>query len=98
MRAPDKPPFQNDADRQTAALGGLAVALLLILVGLLVCRALWIEARLEDCLLAGRLGCEVTDLRSFPAPAQAAVSAGAVVASGGGKGAIASTGAGSRIM
>jgi hypothetical protein len=58
MRARDKPPSEDDADRQTAGLSGLAVALLLIVAGLLIVRALRLEARLEDCLLAGRLVCE----------------------------------------
>ncbi len=62
MRARDKPPPEDDADRQTAGLSGLAVALLLIVAGLLVVRALRIEARIEDCLLAGRLVCEAAGL------------------------------------
>jgi hypothetical protein len=63
MHTRHKPSPEDDADRQTAALSGLAIALLLIVVGLLVVRALRIEARLEDCLLAGRLVCDVADLR-----------------------------------
>ncbi|MGA9869072.1 MAG: hypothetical protein WBQ75_21790 [Acetobacteraceae bacterium] len=45
------------ADRRTAGLTGLAVTLLLIVVGLLLVRSLHAEARLEDCLLMGRLAC-----------------------------------------
>ena len=47
----------DDADRQTASLSGLAVTLLLIVVGLLLVRTLHLEAQMEDCLLAGRLAC-----------------------------------------
>lgn len=49
-----RPVPPNDDDRLTASLGGLAVALLLIVTGLLLVRALRTEAALEDCLLAGR--------------------------------------------
>jgi hypothetical protein len=62
MRARDESPPENDANRQTASLSGLAVALLLIVAGLLVVRALRVEARLEDCLLAGRLVCAAAAL------------------------------------
>lgn len=54
-----KPAPPDDDDRQTASLGGVAVALLLIVAGLLLVRALRTEAALEDCLLAGRLICGV---------------------------------------
>ncbi|MBV8614513.1 MAG: hypothetical protein JOY66_12195 [Acetobacteraceae bacterium] len=57
MRARDESSSESDADRQTASLSGLAVTLLLIVAGLLVVHALRVEARLEDCLLAGRLVC-----------------------------------------
>jgi hypothetical protein len=46
-----------EADRQTASLAGLAVALLLVVLGLLLIRALHTEAKMEDCLLAGRSNC-----------------------------------------
>lgn len=45
------------AARRTASLTGLAVTLLLIVIGLLLIRSLHMQARLEDCLLAGRLAC-----------------------------------------
>ena len=48
---------ERAADRQTASLGGLAVALLLVVVGLFLVRALHATAVLEDCLLGGRTNC-----------------------------------------
>ncbi len=52
-----RPDDQEAADRRTASLTGLAVTLLLIVIGLLLVHSLHLEARLEDCLLAGRLAC-----------------------------------------
>jgi hypothetical protein len=49
---------QRDADRQTATLAGLAVALLLVVVGLFLVQELRAKARVEDCLLAGRRDCD----------------------------------------
>ncbi len=59
MHGREPVPPDDDDDRQTASLSGLAVALLLVVVGLLLVRALRSEAALEDCLLAGRLACGV---------------------------------------
>lgn len=50
---------EETAARRTASLSGVAVALLLVVLGLLLVRTLRVEARLEDCLLAGRLVCGV---------------------------------------
>ncbi len=47
------------ADRQTASLAGLAVALLLVVIGLFLVRELHATAAAEDCLLAGRSNCPV---------------------------------------
>ncbi len=58
MHARKPLPPDDDDDRQTASLSGLVVALLLVVAGLLLVRALHLEAALEDCLLAGRLVCE----------------------------------------
>ena len=49
---------QAAADRQTASLGGVAITLVLIIVGLLLIRALHAKATVEDCLMAGRLNCD----------------------------------------
>ncbi len=45
------------ADRQTASLAGLAVALLVIVVGLFLVHRLHREGVLEDCLMTGRGNC-----------------------------------------
>jgi hypothetical protein len=55
-RAPTDQP--GDADRQTATLAGLAIALLLVVVGLFLVQELRAKARVEDCLLAGRRDCD----------------------------------------
>jgi hypothetical protein len=47
------------ADRQTASLGGVAVALFLIVVGLFLVHELHAKAQIEDCLLEGRTNCSV---------------------------------------
>ncbi len=44
---------QEESDRFTASLAGLAVALLLGLIGLWVTNGLAQETKLEDCLLRG---------------------------------------------
>jgi hypothetical protein len=49
---------QAAANRQTASLGGVAVALLLVVLGLFLVRELHAKAQVEDCLLAGRLNCD----------------------------------------
>lgn len=48
----------ESANRQTASLAGLAVALLVVVVGLFLIHALHQKTRVEDCLLAGRLNCD----------------------------------------
>jgi hypothetical protein len=50
---------QEEANRQTASLAGLAVALLLVVVGLFLVQELHAKAMLEDCLLAGHRNCVV---------------------------------------
>jgi hypothetical protein len=46
------------AARQTAGLVGIAVALLLIVIGLFLVRHLRASAAVEDCLMAGRINCD----------------------------------------
>jgi hypothetical protein len=56
---------EGAADRQTASLAGLAVALLLVVIGLFLVRELHATAVVEDCLLAGRSNCPVMPLRQI---------------------------------
>jgi hypothetical protein len=51
---------QEGADRQTASLAGLAIALLLVVVGLFLVRQLQAKAAIEDCLMSGRNNCAIT--------------------------------------
>jgi hypothetical protein len=53
---------QEDDARFTASLAGLAVALLLLLIGLYLAEALAEQSKLEDCLLQGRTNCERIEL------------------------------------
>lgn len=48
---------QAAEDRLTASLGGLAMALALVVLGLFLAGHLRAQAHLEDCLLAGRTNC-----------------------------------------
>jgi hypothetical protein len=50
---------QDEANRQTASLAGIAVTLLLLVLGVFLVHALHSEAEVEDCLLAGRNNCAV---------------------------------------
>jgi hypothetical protein len=52
-------PLDDDAaeDRRTASLAGIAVSLLLIVVGLFLIQHLRATVRIEDCLLSGRTNC-----------------------------------------
>ncbi len=50
---------QEAADRQTASLAGVAITLLLLVIGLFLVRELQAKATLEDCLLSGRTNCDV---------------------------------------
>jgi uncharacterized membrane protein len=47
------------ADRQTASLAGIAVTLLLLVIGLFLVRQLQTKSVVEGCLLAGRGDCDV---------------------------------------
>ncbi len=49
---------QAEENRVTLSLAGLAVALALVIVGLLLFTHLRDKAQIEDCLLAGRLNCD----------------------------------------
>jgi hypothetical protein len=49
---------QDGANRQTASLAGLAVALLLVVAGLFLIHQLHSKTLVEDCLMAGRADCD----------------------------------------
>ena len=49
---------RRDADRQTASLAALAFALLLVVVGLFLVKALHEKSAIENCLMAGRSNCD----------------------------------------
>ncbi len=49
---------QDGANRQTASLAGMAIALLLVVAGLFLIHRLHAETMVEDCLMAGRLNCD----------------------------------------
>jgi hypothetical protein len=48
---------RDDDVRFTTSLAGLAVALLLAVIGLYLLDALAAESRLEDCMMQGRMNC-----------------------------------------
>jgi uncharacterized membrane protein len=49
---------QTAANRQTASLAGMAVALFLVVVGLFLIHELHRKAVVEDCLMANRINCD----------------------------------------
>jgi hypothetical protein len=48
----------EEANRLTASLAGLAAALFLLVIGLHVVHHLATKAAIEDCLMAGRINCD----------------------------------------
>ena len=60
MATPIRPPVdteQAEANRQTTSIAGLAAALLLVVIGLILIHHLHDAARVEDCLMSGRNNC-----------------------------------------
>lgn len=49
----------EDADRQTASLAGLAATLAVLVVCLFLVNALRRESMVEDCLMAGQRNCDL---------------------------------------
>ena len=47
------------ANRQTASLGGVAITLLLLVVGVFLVHELHAKATVEDCLMTGRTNCDL---------------------------------------
>lgn len=50
---------QEAADRQTVSLAGIAITLLLLVIGLFLIRELHTKMIIEDCLMAGRSDCDL---------------------------------------
>jgi hypothetical protein len=50
---------QEEANRQTASLAGVAITLLLLVLGVFLVHQLHAKAEVEDCLLAGRINCDI---------------------------------------
>ncbi len=50
---------QEAADRRTVSLAGLAVTLLVLVICFWVTRQLQSKSAIEDCLMAGRLNCDI---------------------------------------
>ena len=58
-RWPNDAEAEEEANRQTASLAGVAITLLLLVIGLFLIRELHAKAQLEDCLMAGRRNCDI---------------------------------------
>jgi hypothetical protein len=50
---------QEEADRQSVSLAGLAVSLAVVVAGVYVIHQLETKAAIEDCLLAGHANCDI---------------------------------------
>ncbi len=50
---------QGEANRQTASLAGIAITLLLLVIGVFLVRELHAKVEVEDCLLSGRNNCDI---------------------------------------
>jgi len=59
---------RDDEVRFTTSLAAFAVTLVIGVIGLYVMEGLAQTAKLEDCLLQGRLNCERIDITSLRAP------------------------------
>jgi hypothetical protein len=55
-------------NRRTASLAGIAVTLVLLIVGLFLIQELRLKAAVEDCLLSGRRNCDSIVAKPAPSP------------------------------
>jgi hypothetical protein len=55
-------PAESEGNR-TAAMAGLAVAVVLLMVGLWLARELTATSKMQDCLMSGRTNCNVIQPR-----------------------------------
>lgn len=52
----------NDEDRQTRSLAGMALILALLVAGLFLVQKLAATSKLQDCIMAGRTNCAPIDV------------------------------------
>jgi len=62
------PPDHDDKDRQSTALMGLVICLLVLIAGIFLVQELGRRRALDDCLLSGRRYCIPVQLISLRAP------------------------------
>jgi hypothetical protein len=55
--ADPKPRTQQDRERNTPAIAGLAIAAVLLVVGLWLAHELRAASKMQDCVLSGRTNC-----------------------------------------
>ena len=55
----DTHPDEEQANRQTLGLAGIAVTLLLLVMSLWLVRHLQHQGHVEDCLMQGRTNCDI---------------------------------------
>jgi hypothetical protein len=56
---------EEAADRQTASLAGVAVTLVLLIIGLFLVHELQAKTAIEDCFMSGRSNCDLVVTRAF---------------------------------
>jgi len=54
-------PDQEDGGSQRRALAGLAIAVVLLVVGLWLAHELTAASKMQDCLMSGRTNCNVIE-------------------------------------
>jgi hypothetical protein len=56
-----KPDRSRPQENRTPAMAGLAIAVVLLVVGLWLARELRAASKLQDCLMSGRTNCNVIE-------------------------------------
>lgn len=56
-----KPDSRRPPENRTPAMAGLAIAVVLLVVGLWLARELRAASKLQDCLMSGRTNCNVIE-------------------------------------
>ena len=56
-----KPDSRRPQENRTPAMAGLAIAVVLLVVGLWLARELRAASKLQDCLMSGRTNCNVIE-------------------------------------